>query len=148
MKTRMPVSWPVLLAVVVTMFVERWLYAAAAAWLALGCLLRPDEVATLQRRHLVLPSDGRALCSGVFALIGAKTANRGNMVQSELIYDQRLPALVGRTFGALRPGELLCSGGLPSFRQRVYLVVAHLRLNSRGLSLGSERLGGGTSAFE
>ena len=147
-RMRVPLSWPLLRAIVVLMITEGWLSTAAIAWLAFHCLLRPEEAAGLLRRHLVLPMDGHMVQAGVVALVDTKTANRGVMVQSVVIFDANLLSLLSRLFGCLRPGDNLCPGGLTSFRRRLAYATSRLGASSIGITAGSFRAGGPTYSFE
>ena len=42
-RMRVPLSFPLLRAIVVCMIAEGWLSSAAVAWLAFHCLLRPED---------------------------------------------------------------------------------------------------------
>ena len=116
--------------------------------MAFHCVLRPEEAAGLQRRHLILPLDGHLLQAGVVALVDTKTANRGVMVQSVMIFDLTLLNFLSRLFGHLKPGEGLCPGGLASFRRRLTSVLRRLGADTIGITAGSFRAGGATYSFE
>ncbi len=81
-------------------------------------------------------------------LIGAKTANRGVMVQSVLIFDETLLRLLQRLFGHYDSTQCLCPGGLPALRRRFEFALSRLGAERIGLTMGSLRPGGATSLFE
>ena len=145
---RAPLPSCALRGLVVIFLLEGWTSTAVVTWLAFHTMLRPDEAASLQRRHLTLPRDGALKRTGVVTLLGTKTANRGAKVQSVVIWDGELLRCLDSVFGHLDAGYLLCPGGLAQWRKRFVFGLRALGVVECRFSLASLRAGGATASFD
>eukprot|EP00971_Amphidinium_carterae_P163532 3242595-Amphidinium_carterae.1 len=143
MQTRTPLPWDVLLAMCAVCVVWNWRQTAVALLLGFHLLLRPGELTSILRDHLLLPSDvGGSWNSGSLALPRTKTSNRGSKLQSVIIEDAVLLALVDDVFGPSPQKSLLCPGGLPLLSQRFMALKRALCLEASPFSVASLRGGG------
>eukprot|EP00971_Amphidinium_carterae_P346744 6488398-Amphidinium_carterae.3 len=141
--TRTPLPLDVLLAMVAVCMVWDWPHMAACLLLGFHLLLRPGEIAGIQRCHLLLPSDlGGLSFSGSLSLPKTKTSNRGSKLQSVLIEDELILEFVDNLLGAVAPNTLLVAGGLPLLSKRFDALKRVLSLSSSPFSLASLRGGG------
>eukprot|EP00971_Amphidinium_carterae_P095207 1883610-Amphidinium_carterae.1 len=85
---RPPLPTRVLLALAVTAWTLNWKRSCLALLIGFQALLRPGELSSLRRQHLVLPSDlGGADASMVVCITQSKTSSRTARLQSVLVTD-------------------------------------------------------------
>ena len=144
---RVPVLPVVVKAVALVFLTSGFTSTAVAVLLAFQALLRPGEMCSLQRRHLVLPCDGLEPGHIVLALASTKTANRGAKVQSVLLRDWVLSGLCELAFGDLPAQAVLVPGGEGQLRQRFRWALSRLHIPVTAYSLGGLRAGGATWHF-
>ena len=102
----------------------------------------------IQRRHLCLSCDlGGSLFAGALAIPRSKTQNRTVHLQSVLIEDELVLALLNRVCAGDAPTQLLIPGGLHGLQRRFDLAKRALGISASSFNLGGLRGGGAIEYF-
>eukprot|EP00971_Amphidinium_carterae_P339549 6477411-Amphidinium_carterae.1 len=140
---RAPMPLSVLLAMATAAWVSGWQRTACLLLLSFDALLRPGEAASGLRSHLVLPGDlAGQPDSALFTIPDSKTASRTVQIQSVIIFDRLLIALLQLVFGSDKERTPLMPGGLPQFTRRFYQLKHMLNINDAPWGPSSLRGGG------
>eukprot|EP00971_Amphidinium_carterae_P040337 791763-Amphidinium_carterae.1 len=142
---RSPMPAEFLLACSTTLWVYGMQRTACALLLGYHTLLRPLELASIQRKHLMLRADlGARYCHGVVSVPQSKTATRFARLQAVTIDDPLVLSLVEAIVQKDMPHHLLVPGGLRSLQQRYQWALKLMDCAQCGFGLSSLRGGGAT----
>eukprot|EP00971_Amphidinium_carterae_P088280 1746398-Amphidinium_carterae.1 len=144
---RCPMPLAVVLALAVTAWTLEWRRSAVCLLLGFEGLLRPMEMGGALRGHLALPCDLTGdTTSVVMAIPESKTSTRTVKMQSILVTDDKLVALLNYIYSHDAPRVPLCPGGLRGLQRRYLHLKLCLGIESAPWTLGSIR-GGGAVEF-
>eukprot|EP00971_Amphidinium_carterae_P057725 1141695-Amphidinium_carterae.2 len=142
-RSPMPVEF--LLACSTTLWVHNMKRTACALLVGFHALLRPLELASIQRKHLLLREDlGARHCYGIVSVPQSKTSTRFARLQAVTLDDPLVLSLLEAIVSRDEPHHLLVPGGLRGLQLCYQWALRLMNCVHCGFGLSSLRGGGAT----